>query len=301
MTTPYTIDHSDLTVAIDEAHGRIQRGQERLARVACALIAAAVRDSLTGHDPDPAAPFDATHLRLTLNQHQRVVTDGTYWTADGEKRRITDSFDLAEWPHELDHYNRAAWEPLCEHEATAKGETHYRLNLAKAAALPAEIQNTARVAEIRDRLAAASRRPWNVEEYVTNRNGGIVASDDPEAVHTDFIVEDADRIRVAEIAINHDGPGDTETPAEDIAESRANAQLIAHAPEDLQFLVAYLDHLGGGEDAEAAHLRGYCGDCGTALYTSTPSETPTELGGGTLCKGSRLAFLPFELHHVLRH
>ncbi|MFJ5645881.1 hypothetical protein [Streptomyces sp. NPDC093223] len=119
-------------------------------------------------------------------------------------------------------------------------------------------------------------------------------------MHTDFIVTDAHRCTVAEITLNYDGPEDTDTPAEDIAESRANALLIAHAPQDLVYLLAYLDHLAGGEDAEAAHLRGYCADCGTTLYTSAPSETPAARDGTTECTGSRLSFLNLGLKHVLR-
>jgi hypothetical protein len=301
---PYTFDPRNLTLAVDEARDRVHRAEERMARVACALIAASVRDLLTDYDPDPAAPFDAQTFRLTVNPHQRVVTDGTYWTASGEERRITDTFDLfglAEWTTELDYYNRAVWEPLCRVEEKEGESTHYRLNLAQAAVLPAEIQNSARVAEIRDRLAASTRRPWSSEEFAYNRGGGLVSAGDPEAVHTDFVVSDADGIRVAEIAVNHDGPEDTETPEEDIAATRANADLIARAPEDLAFLVAYLAHVCGGEDAEALHLRGYCGHCGTALYTSALEQTPAPLDSVTECQRRRLpGGRTLRLQHVLR-
>jgi hypothetical protein len=301
---PYTFDPRNLTLAVDEARDRVHRAEERMARVACALIAASVRDILTDYDPDPAAPFDAQTFRLTVNPHQRVVTDGTYWTASGEERRITDTFDLfglAEWTTELDYYNRAVWEPLCRVEEKEGESTHYRLNLAQAAVLPAEIQNSARAAEIRDRLAASTRRPWSSEEFAYNRGGGLVSAGDPEAVHTDFVVSDADGIRVAEIAVNHDGPEDTETPEEDIAATRANADLIARAPEDLAFLVAYLAHVCGGEDAEALHLRGYCGHCGTALYTSALEQTPAPLDSVTECQRRRLpGGRTLQLQHVLR-
>ncbi|MEV4042848.1 hypothetical protein [Streptomyces sp. NPDC049744] len=300
---PYTFDPSNLTQAVDEARDRVHRAEARMARVACALIAASVRDILTDYDPDPTAPFDAVTFRLTVNQHQRVITDGTYWTASGEERRITDHLDLfglAEWTTELDYYNRAVWEPLCQYEGKEPGARHYRLDLAQAAVLPAEIQNSARVAEIRDRLAASTRGPWSSEEFVYNRNGGLVSAGDPDAVHTDFVVTDADDIRVAEIAVNHDGPGDTETPEEDIAATRANADLIARAPEDLAFLVAYLAHVCGGEDAEATHLRGYCGHCGTALYTSALEQTPAPLDS-TECLSRRLpSGRTLQLQHVLR-
>ncbi|MER6256253.1 hypothetical protein ABT224_33380 [Streptomyces sp. NPDC001584] len=302
-SAPYTVDSSELTVAIEEARDRVYRAQERLARVACAHIAESVRDILTDHDPDPAAPFDARTFRLTMQNHQ-VVADGTYWTASGEERRIAgrvNRFELAQWTNELHRYNRDVWESLCLYDREEGDSTHYRLDLAQAAALPVEIQNSPRVAEIRDRLAASTRRPWSSEEIVYNRNGGIVSPGDPDAVHTDFVVSDADRIRVAEIAVNHDGPGDTETPEEDIAASRANADLIARAPEDLAYLIAYLDHVCGGEDAEELDLRGSCGHCGTALYTSVLEQTPVPLDSATECQHRRLpSGRTLQLQHVLR-
>ncbi|MFI8944166.1 hypothetical protein [Streptomyces syringium] len=301
---PYTFDPSNLTQAVDEARDRVHRAEARMARVACTLIAVSVRDILTDYDPDPAAPFDAQTFRLTVNQHQRVSTDGTYWTASGEERRITDHLDLcgvAEWTTELDHSNRAVWEPLCQYEGKEGDSTHYRLDLAQAARLPAEVNQSARLVEIRDRLAAATRAPWYAEEIVYTRGGGIVSSGDPDAVHTDFLVTDADDCRVAEIALSLDGLDDTATTAEAIAASRANAELIAWAPQDLRFLMAYLDHACGGEDAEAMHLRGYCARCGTALYTSAMSETPAAWDGNTRCKGSPITSNVFPLHHYLRH
>ncbi|MFD8387394.1 hypothetical protein ACFV2X_54510 [Streptomyces sp. NPDC059679] len=301
MTTPYTVNDAKLNDALDDAHERIQRADDRLTRVACAHIAAAVRDVLTVHEP--AAPFDAMHLRLTGHLGSDVLsTDGTYWTASGEERRIK-VFDLMGgllgWVNQLNYGNSHVWRPMCEQEGMVREGVGYRLDLAQAAQLPDEVHTSPRVAEIRDRLAA-TRRPWSAEEIVTDRQGGIVISGDLEAVHTDFVVSDADDLKVAEIAINHDGPEDTETPAEDLAAARANTALITHAPQDLVFLLAYLDHLAGGEDAEAAHLRGYCADCGTALYTSTASETPAALDGTTECTGSRLSFLNLGLQHVLK-
>ncbi|GHH54954.1 hypothetical protein [Streptomyces candidus] len=301
--TPYTVDDSTLTLALDDAHERLQRAEDRLARIACAHIAAAVRDILTDHDPD--APFDAAHLRLIRQRGTAHVlsTDGTYWTTSGEQRRIEPS-DLTDdgllgWTNQLHEGNRPVWLPLCKHEGPIGEAVGYRLDLTQAAHLPEEANQTARFAEIRARLAAATRAPWSAEEFVYTRDGGLVDADHPEAVHTDFVVTDADDMRVAEIAVNHDGPEDTETPAEDIADSRANAELIAYAPEDLRFLVAHLDHLCGGEDAEALHQRGHCGHCGTTLYTSALSEAPASRDGDTQCEGRR-TWLGFPLQHVLR-
>ena len=304
MTTPYTVNDAKLNDALDDAHERIQRAEDRLARVACAHVAAAVRDVLTDHEP--AAPFDATHLRLTGRLGTDVLsTDGTYWTATGEERRIPvgELFDgLLGWVNQLNYGNRHIWRPLCETQAVAGDNgVDYRLDLAQAAQLPDEVHTSARVREIRDRLAAATYRPWSVEEFTWNRNGATVDKDDPDAVHTDFVVSDSSGAKVAEVSVSYDGPEDTDTPAEDVAETRANAELITRAPEDLLYLLAYLDHLAGAADAEELHLRGYCGHCGTALYTSTASETPTALDGSNQCKSGRLPTgRTLSIPHVLR-
>ncbi|NEB60160.1 hypothetical protein G3I20_11075 [Streptomyces sp. SID8111] len=304
MTTSYTVNDAKLNDALDDAHERIQRAEDRLARVACAHVAAAVRDALTDHEP--AAPFDATHLRLTGRLGTDVLsTDGTYWTATGEERRIPvgELFDgLLGWVNQLNYGNRHIWRPLCETQAVAGDNgVDYRLDLAQAAQLPDEVHTSARVREIRDRLAAATYRPWSVEEFTWNRNGATVDKDDPDAVHTDFVVSDSSGAKVAEVSVSYDGPEDTDTPAEDVAETRANAELITRAPEDLLYLLAYLDHLAGAADAEELHLRGYCGHCGTALYTSTASETPTALDGSNQCKSGRLPTgRTLSIPHVLR-
>ncbi|GHH25643.1 hypothetical protein [Streptomyces rubradiris] len=300
MTTPYTVNDAKLKDALIDAQERIKRAEDRLARVACADIAAGVRDILTGGEP--TAPFDATHLRLTAQRDSHVLsTDGTYWTASGEERRI-EIVDLMGGllgrVNLLNLDNLRIWRPMCEPEATSGDTASFRLDLVRAAQLPDEVHTSARVAEIRARLAAATRRPWTVEEIVTNRNGGIVTAGAPDAVHTDFVIEDGDGMKVAELSVNYDGPEDTETPAEDIAATRANAMLITHAPVDLVFLLAYLDHLAGGEDAEVPALRGYCGHCGTALYVSNACETPTALDGSTQCKGTPA---PHSIHFPRRH
>ncbi|MEU5698655.1 hypothetical protein [Streptomyces aurantiacus] len=232
--------------------------------------------------------------------------DGTYWAADTTERYLPNTIALDavdEALAVLNQFNRAAWMPLCQYEGEHDGKSHYRLDLIKAAALPAEYARSDRLTASRDRVDAATQSPWVVEEFVFDRHGGLVASDDSDAVHTDFVVTDVDDIRVAESAVNHDGPSDTETPAEDIAAARANAQLIVSAPQDLRYLAALLDHVCGGKDAEEIHLRGFCAHCGTALCTSAVSETLTALDGTTHCTGSPRTrgrgTTPFP--HVLLH
>ncbi|MFD4320571.1 hypothetical protein [Streptomyces sp. NPDC058548] len=300
MTTPYTVKDAKLNDALNDAHERIQRAEDRLARVICAHVAAAVRDALT--DPAPAAPVDATHFRLIERPGDYMLSsDGTYWTASGDERRI-EIFDLMGGMlgavNQLNDSNRHIWQPLCETEGSIGEGVGYRLDLAQAARLPDEVHTSTRVREIRDRLAVATYRPWSVEELTWTRNGATVGKDDPDAVHTDFVVSDSSGAKVAEVSVSYDGPEDTDTPAEDVAATRANAELITRAPEDLLYLLAHLDHLAGASDAEELHLRGYCGHCGTSLYTSTASETPTALDGSTQCKGPGPYNIPRR--HVVR-
>ncbi|MYS32938.1 hypothetical protein K388_06947 [Streptomyces sp. KhCrAH-43] len=302
--TPYTVNHARMNDALDDAHTRIQRAEDRLARVACTHIAATVRDILTDHEP--SAPFDATHLRLTGRLgREPLTTDGTYWTAAGEQRGIPagEPFDvLSGWVSQLNWGSRHIWRPLCETpDAPGANGVSYRLDLAQAAQIPDEVHTSARVREIRDRLAAATYRPWSAEEFTWNRNGATVDKGDPDAVRTDFVVSDSTEAKVAEVSVSYDGPEDTDTPAEDVAETRANAELITRAPEDLLYLLAYLDHLAGATDAEELHPHGYCGRCGTALYISTASETPTTVDGSDQCRSDRLPTgSTFSIPHVLR-
>ncbi|MFD3890872.1 hypothetical protein [Streptomyces microflavus] len=255
MNPSYVIDQPAVATAHDQINDRIARAQERLARVMCAALAASVRDILTDHHPDPAAPFDAAYLRLNLYpSSQRVGTDGTYWTGAGERRQLDmlDLFDLIQLTRALNGDNLPGWEPLCVREERARHDlTSYRLDLAQAAALPAEFQNTDRVTAIRNRLASTSR-PWRTEEFVYDANGQFVDEDNPTAVHTDILIHDATGNHVAELSLNH-GPNDTDNPADALAATRANADLITHAPQDLLTLLTHLDHLYAGRDAEVPH------------------------------------------------
>ncbi|MFB6670654.1 hypothetical protein [Streptomyces parvus] len=254
MNPSYVIDQPAIATAHDQINDRIARAQERLARVACAAIAASVRDILTDHHPDPAAPFDAAYLRLNLYPSQRVGTDGTYWTGAGERRRLDllDLFGPLHLAGALNENNLPGWEPLCVREEHARHDlTSYRLDLVQAAALPAEFQNTESVTAIRNRLTATSC-PWRAEEFVYDANGQFVDEDSPTAVHTDIRIHDATGNHVAELSLNH-GPNDTDNPAEALAATRANAELITHAPQDLLDLLTRLDHLYAGRDAEAPH------------------------------------------------
>ncbi|KUF20150.1 hypothetical protein [Streptomyces silvensis] len=281
-TTPYSVNDAELADALDEARERAGRAEDRLARIVCAHIAAAVRDALTTE----SAAFDATHLRLLRHPGEPLGADGTYWTAAGEQRRLEmlDLGPLVGWVQQLTDSTLNVWGPLCEEEDGLVGQAiGYRLDLAQAAHLPADVHTSTRVREIRARLAAGSHRPWSWDEFTWSHRGASLPAGDPDAVHTDFVVYDAGGPQVAEVSVSY-GPGDTDTPAEDVAETRANVELITRAPEDLLYLLAYLDHLAGGADAEELHLRGYCAHCRRSLYSSTPTDELNAADGSTQCE-----------------
>jgi hypothetical protein len=121
---------------MESALGRAAQADADLARAACLIIAAAVRDLLTDHDHE--APFDAVELELTLHPGC-VTTDGTYWTAAGEQRQIDDQhglYETGEWTSYLTENNRVGWEPLCRRTGSDGQATVYRLDLIRAAELP---------------------------------------------------------------------------------------------------------------------------------------------------------------------
>ncbi|MCM2388815.1 hypothetical protein [Streptomyces albipurpureus] len=124
----------ELTIAIDHAQAQLATADAHRARIACTVIAAAVRDILTDFDHD--AEFDAAGLALRVGEYGcAAVPLGTYWTATDEVHHIEDpdALDgLSEWVSHLNWDNRAGWQPLCI--AISRG--YYRLDLARAAQLP---------------------------------------------------------------------------------------------------------------------------------------------------------------------
>ncbi|MFH8642723.1 hypothetical protein [Streptomyces goshikiensis] len=112
-------------------------GREAAARTMCVLLAATIRDLFTDYEPE--APFDAVALELLLHISGRVSPSGWYWTADGTRRELPgaeDTYHLSEWSGELGKANRAGWLPLCTLIGGTMQFTRYRLDLARAAALP---------------------------------------------------------------------------------------------------------------------------------------------------------------------
>ena len=116
----------------------------RLGRVMAVVTAAAVRDILTNCDHD--APFDAAYAELVEAEGSSLHATGRYWTADGTETSFTEAigevdagssvFDMNEWTPYLNDGNREVWGPLVEEMADRDGRPVYRIDLAKAAALP---------------------------------------------------------------------------------------------------------------------------------------------------------------------
>lgn len=135
-----------IAAAVDESLAALSSAQNRIGRVMTVVTAAAVRDVLTGHNPD--APFDAGSAEFTEGADGSLFATGRYWTAAGEERRLTDGMDaldgqfvigeMGEWTPYLDDSNRDVWRPLCEELPERDGRKFYRLDLLKAASLPLE-------------------------------------------------------------------------------------------------------------------------------------------------------------------
>ncbi|MFJ1757622.1 hypothetical protein [Kitasatospora sp. NPDC088134] len=121
--------------AADAARSSDDPSGHRAARTACAILAAAVWDELTGFDPE--APFDAVGLELVLNAFGDVMTTGQLWRADGSEFAIVDGVwlhDVCDWTSLLTGDNASTWSPLCSPlPSLAPGASRFRLDLVRAA------------------------------------------------------------------------------------------------------------------------------------------------------------------------
>ncbi|MEU6595284.1 hypothetical protein ABZ923_39840 [Streptomyces sp. NPDC046881] len=125
--------------ALDATHA----AREQLGRAMVVTAAAAVRDILTGDNPD--APFDATAVELVEGADSSLFPTGRYWTAAGGERTFTEAVGLAEagngihgmseWTAYLDDSTRDVWHKLCTKLPDRNGQPAYRLDLIRAAAL----------------------------------------------------------------------------------------------------------------------------------------------------------------------
>lgn len=125
---------------LDEARA----AQNRLGRVMAVVAVAAVRDILTGHEPN--APFDAARVELVEGKDSSLYPTGRYWTLSGDERTLTETVGeteagngvhgMSEWTVYLDDSTRDAWRPLCTELPDRHGRPAWALDLIRAAALP---------------------------------------------------------------------------------------------------------------------------------------------------------------------
>ncbi|THA38105.1 hypothetical protein [Streptomyces sp. A1547] len=128
-------DDSHLAQVLDRAEAPNAKADD-VARIMCLLLAAEVRDILTGHEYP--APFDATGLELLCTAEGAVRTSGAYWTGDGTRREFEEAgaeYHLDAWACELDDTNRDTWSLLCELLSDDGATVRYRLDLTRAATL----------------------------------------------------------------------------------------------------------------------------------------------------------------------
>ncbi|MFE0765386.1 hypothetical protein [Streptomyces smyrnaeus] len=137
-------DSSALSAAAHAAVNELHAAQERIGRVMAVVTAAAVRDILTGCDPD--APFDAAWVEVTETADGTLFASGAYWTTAGERRTFVGDlgeaeggngvFDMNEWTPYLDRTTEDVWKAVSERLEDRDGKRVFRIDLAKAAVLP---------------------------------------------------------------------------------------------------------------------------------------------------------------------
>ncbi|WP_228983421.1 hypothetical protein [Streptomyces sp. DH12] len=106
---------------------------------------------------------------------------------------------------------------------------------------PAQLFDLARIKAAWDQLSAALPRPWHTRETLHNANGGAYAPE-VEAEYVSVEIVAANGMRVAELGAAT-GPDDVEDQHEHrsvLTGIRADAELIATAPQDLAYLLSQL-------------------------------------------------------------
>ncbi|MEV6738678.1 hypothetical protein AB0N14_17785 [Streptomyces sp. NPDC051104] len=136
--------------------------RDQLGRAMLVATAAAVRDILTGYEPD--APFDASAVELVEGEDGSLFPNGRYWTLAGEERTFTETVGAAEagngihgmseWTAYLNDSTRDVWYDLCTEQPDRDGRPAYRLDLLPAAALqldesaPAPVRQRGQMVEV---------------------------------------------------------------------------------------------------------------------------------------------------------
>ncbi|MFJ1607015.1 hypothetical protein ACIOHS_27130 [Streptomyces sp. NPDC088253] len=156
--------------------------RDQLGRAMLVTTAAAVRDILTGHEPD--APFDASAVELVEGGGGSLFPTGRYWTLAGVERTFTDTVGLAEagngihgmseWTAYLDYSNRNVWGPLCAELPGRDRRLAWALDLLRAAALPLDDPGARKPGEMVEVMVCANDR---------DRYAAVVDPDDQRNGH----------------------------------------------------------------------------------------------------------------------
>ncbi|MFD7338504.1 hypothetical protein ACFV98_21215 [Streptomyces violascens] len=96
-----------------------------------------------------------------------------------------------------------------------------------------------RITTIAARLEAAALPPLHVRNTTWTDEGSLVHDTDPDAQHTALELCTPDDDRVAEVTCNY-SPTDTDNPISALAGAKASAELLAHAPADIAYLLNLL-------------------------------------------------------------
>ncbi|MGW3308264.1 hypothetical protein ACWDG9_16950 [Streptomyces sp. NPDC001073] len=224
---------SSLGVAAHEALEAAHIAHERLGRAMCVVTAAAVRDILTGHEPD--APFDASAVELVEGVSGSLFPTGRYWTTAGDERTLTDAVGetdagngvhgMSEWTEYLNDATRDVWRPLCTELDDCDGRPSFSFDLIRAAALtldePGPAPAAVQCGEMVDVMVCANevnRYPAKVDP-TDQRDGYVKPWFDLETVRRIAADTQADAVRYGYDAIDtvhllpggddrvgHDGP-----------------------------------------------------------------------------------------------
>ncbi|GGU26592.1 hypothetical protein GCM10010289_54900 [Streptomyces violascens] len=96
-----------------------------------------------------------------------------------------------------------------------------------------------RIATIGARLKAAALPPLHVRNTTWTDGGSLVHDTHPDAQHCALELCTPDEDRVAEVTCNY-SPTDTDSPTSALAGAKASAELFAHAPTDIAYLLSLL-------------------------------------------------------------
>lgn len=193
---------------------------------------------------DPRQDGAGTYIEIVLTDATYLHVSGT--TKDGTSVRTLHSLDQHEsWQaHVVNPVDDSYTTVYDSHGQHLSYDDDTDAAASVIARFVHDHNNQVRIRERLDaitaRLTAAALPPLYIRRSAWNSSGDQLDNPHaPTAVHTDFEICTIDDDRVAEISCNH-GPTDTDDPAKALALATAAANLYAHAPTDLAFLLSLI-------------------------------------------------------------